>query len=180
MKNSFDARLTGRNPSVAQLVVSNRFRPGCGDSVSQLAQLSLCVIDVADTTFDEVVRRAWNAATQAYMHGYYDPLALTDLLTRLSAERGEIDISIIVNDRRTQNGPPPLGDAPTPEQVAAARPLSTTWWNRKIPVLDATLNLSVDAAPDAVDVSICVVHGIADLGCCGNRMRYASPSHGRS
>ncbi|MEV4135611.1 condensation domain-containing protein [Dactylosporangium sp. NPDC049742] len=45
-------RLTGRNPSVAQLVVSNRFRPGCADSVSHLAQLSVCAVVVtvaADT-----------------------------------------------------------------------------------------------------------------------------------
>jgi hypothetical protein len=150
------ARRTGRNPSVAQVVVSNRFRPGCADSVSQLAQLGLCVIDAAGTTFDEVVGRAWNAATQAYLHGYLDPLARDDLLARIDRERGEVDIAVIVNDRRTRNGLPPLGEPPTPEQLRAALPLTTTWWNRKIDVLDSTLNVSVDAAPDAVDVSICV------------------------
>jgi len=149
------ARRTGINPSMAQLVVSNRFRPGCGDSVSQLAQLSICVIDVADTTFDEVVARAWNAATNAYMHGYYDPLALDDLLTRVRAERGDFEISIIVNDRRTQMGPPPLEAAPTPADLESALPRATTWWNRKVHVLDAALNISVDAAPGAVDLTIC-------------------------
>jgi hypothetical protein len=149
------ARRTGRSPSVAQLVVSNRFRPGCAESVSQNAQLSICVVDVVDTTFDEVVGRAWNAATNAYMHGYYDPLALTDLLTRIRQERGDVEISIIVNDRRTRNGPTTLDAPSTEEQLRAALPLTTTWWNRKVDVLDAALNISVDAAPDAVDLTIC-------------------------
>ncbi|MEU0562868.1 condensation domain-containing protein [Dactylosporangium sp. NPDC006015] len=150
------ARLTGRNPSVAQLVVSNRFRPGCADSVSQLAQLSICAVDVAGATFDEVVGRAWTAATNAYMHGHFDPLALTAMLERVRADRGDVDFSIIVNDRRTRDGaPPPADDLATPGQLADAMPLSTSWWNRKVDVLDAELNISVDAAPGAVDVSIC-------------------------
>ena len=150
------ARRTGRSPSVAQLVVSNRFRPRCADSVSQLAQLSLCVIDVADTTFDQVVRLASAAGTRAYMHGYFDPLAHNDMLARIAGERGEVDIAIIVNDRRTRNGPPPLGEPPTPDQVEAALPLTTARWSRTIDVLDATLNISVDAAPDAVDLAVCM------------------------
>lgn len=150
------ARLTGRSPSVAQLVVSNRFRPGCANSVSQLAQLSICAIDVADATFDDVVGRAWTAATNAYMHGHFDPVALTAMLERVRADRGDVDFSIIVNDRRTQNGePPPPDELPTPQLLADALPRSTSWWNRKVDVLDAALNISVDAAPDAVDLSIC-------------------------
>ncbi|MEV0130907.1 condensation domain-containing protein [Dactylosporangium sp. NPDC050688] len=150
------ARLTGRSPSVAQLVVSNRFRPGCAGSVSQLAQLAICAVDVAGATFDEVVGRAWTAATNAYMHGHFDPLALTAMLERVRADRGDVDFSIIVNDRRTRDGaPPPPADLATPQQLQDALPRSASWWNRKVDVLDAALNISVDAAPDAVDVSIC-------------------------
>lgn len=150
------ARLTGRSPSVAQLVVSNRFRPGCAESVSQLAQLSICAVDVVDATFDEVVGRAWSAATNAYMHGHFDPVALTAMLERVRADCGDIDFSIIVNDRRTRNGgPPPPVELATPQRLAEALPRSTSWWNRKVDVLDAALNISVDAAPDAVDVTIC-------------------------
>ncbi|GAB3847435.1 condensation domain-containing protein [Dactylosporangium cerinum] len=149
------ARLTGRSPSVAQLVVSNRFRPGCADSVSQLAQLSICAVDVVDTTFDEVVGRAWTAATNAYMHGHFDPVALTALLERVRADRGDVDFSIIVNDRRSRDGAAEDGELPTRRQLADALPRSTSWWNRKVEVLDAALNISVDAAPDAVDVTIC-------------------------
>jgi len=36
------ARETGRSPSVTQVLVSNRFRPGCADSASHLTQPSIC------------------------------------------------------------------------------------------------------------------------------------------
>jgi hypothetical protein len=99
------ARHTGRSPSVAQVLVGNRFRPGCADSVSHLTQPGICVIDVADTTFDEVVKQTWKAATNAYLHGYYDTVAHDDMLARVARERGEFDISCFVNDRRNAGGP---------------------------------------------------------------------------
>ncbi|MFG2036499.1 condensation domain-containing protein [Dactylosporangium sp. NPDC048998] len=148
-------RQTGRNPSVAQLVVNNRFRPGCGDSVSQLAQLGVCALDVAGVTFDDAVRRAFTAATNAYMHGYYDPAGLDNVVARVRAERADLEYDIIVNDRRAFTGAAPDAGAPDPDRIAAAAPLTTTWWNRRVDTLDAMLNISVDAAPDAVDVTIC-------------------------
>jgi hypothetical protein len=162
------ARHTGRSPSVAQVLVSNRFRPGCADSVSHLTQPSICVIDVADTTFDVVVGRAWKAATNAYMHGYFDTVAHNDMLARVGRERGEFDISCFVNDRRGQNGTSqngssqPVGPPPTEDELRAALPLTTTWWDRKLDTFDGALYVSVDSSmsrqatsPDAVDVSIC-------------------------
>jgi hypothetical protein len=149
------ARCTGRNPSVAQLLVSNRFRPGHAESVSQLAQLGLCVLDVADTTFDEVVDRAWKAGTSAYLHGYYDPIALDGVLARVREHRGDVDISCIVNDRRELNGPRAPAAPPAPGQLQAALPLSTSWWHRKTDAFDASLNVSIDAAPDALIFSVC-------------------------
>jgi hypothetical protein len=151
------ARRTGLNPSVAQVLVSNRFRPGCAESVSHLTQPSICVIDVADTTFDEVVGRAWKAATSAYLHGYFDTLAHNDMLARVRRERGDFDISCFVNDRRDQGGSvaEPVGPPPTPDELRAAGPLTTSWWSRKLDTFDGTLYVSADSAPDAVDVSIC-------------------------
>jgi hypothetical protein len=149
------ARRTGRNPTVAQVLVSNRFRPGHVDSVSHLTQPSICVIDVAGSTVDEVVDRAWRAGTNAYLHGYFDTLAHNDMLARMGRERGDFDISCFVNDRTSQNGPQPLRPPPTREELRAALPLTTTWWARKLDTFDGTLYVSVDSAPDAVDVSIC-------------------------
>lgn len=150
------ARETGRSPSVTQVLVSNRFRPGCADSASHLTQPSICAIDVVDTTFDVVVNRAWQAGTTAYLHGYFDTLAHNELVERLTRERGEFDISCFVNDRTSQSGPLPLGTPPDEAELRAALPASTTWWERKLDTFDGTLYVSFDAVvPDAVDVSVC-------------------------
>jgi hypothetical protein len=143
------ARVTGRHPSVAQTVVSNRFRPGYAQVVGQISQPGLCVVDVADSTFDEVVGRSWKAVTSAALRGYYHPASHRELLDRLSAERGErIDISCFVNDRRVGAEPQPGDRLPTEEEVRAVLSQSTFQWDRKQPVFDATLFLQVDSGPD--------------------------------
>jgi hypothetical protein len=150
------ARQTGRSPSVTQVLVSNRFRPGCADSASHLTQPSICAIDVVDTTFDAVVNRAWQAATTAYLYGYFDTLAHNELVRRVTRERGEFDISCFVNDRTSQSGPLPLGTPPDEAELRVALPASTTWWERKLDTFDGTLYVSFDAVvPDAIDVSVC-------------------------
>lgn len=157
------ARYTGGSPVAAQLVVNNRFRPGCADSVSLLVQNGLCVIDVADVPFDEVLERAWTAATNAFLHGYYDPAALTDLRDRVLREHGATDISYLVNDRRTDD--PAAAPAPTADQVKAAVPLTTSWWSRKLDSLSYTVIVNVDDAPDAVDMAILAdTHRMAPAG----------------
>jgi hypothetical protein len=149
------ARVTRRSPSVAQVLVNNRFRPGCAESVSQLTQSSLCSIDVADTTFDEVVRRAWKAATKAYLHGYYDTLAHHRLLSRINAERGEeVEISCFVNDRRGDRQPSSHDRLPTAAEVLAARSRTTLRWDRKLPTYDGLFYLHIDPAPDAIAFAI--------------------------
>jgi hypothetical protein len=96
------ARITGNNPVVTQTAVSNRFRPTIADMVSTVAQNGLCVIDVADRTFEEVVVKATRSALNAYKNAYWDPVDHSEMLARLGAERGEeIDIDIVFNDRRT-------------------------------------------------------------------------------
>src|SRR2546430_1911249 len=47
------ARVTGENPVLTQVLVSNRFRPGFAGSVSPVNQACLCVIDAGGVTFDE-------------------------------------------------------------------------------------------------------------------------------
>ncbi|MFB9178061.1 condensation domain-containing protein [Dactylosporangium sucinum] len=139
------ARLTGSPTSVAQLVVNNRFRPGFADAVSQSTQLGLCVIDVPDPAgdLDEVVVRGFNAATNAFMHGYYDPLAHNDLLARVAADRGEVDIAVIVNDRSR-----------FPAEVSATPGPTETRWGEQADALDAGLNISFDSTDDAVEVTV--------------------------
>lgn len=143
------ARVTGIQPSLAQTVVSNRFRPGFGDVVGQISQSGVCVVDVADCTFDEVVVRAWKSVTAGALHGYYQPAAHQELLDRLGRERGEpVDVSCFINDRRRDAEPQPGEPPATEDELRAALALSTLRWDRKQPVFDATLFLQVDSGPD--------------------------------
>lgn len=99
------ARVSRVNPSAVRTVVSNRFRSGLAESVSVLNQSGLCVIDVANATFDEVVDRAWRSSMSAGKHAYYDPHALHELFATVGRERGEdLDMSCFFNDsRRTRD-----------------------------------------------------------------------------
>ena len=143
------ADVTGIQPSVAQTVVSNRFRPGLGDLVGQISQPGLCVVEVGGLTFDEVVARAWKAVTAGALHGYFHPAACRAMLERLSQERGErIDVSCFVNDRRKDAEPEPGAPLPTDDELRAALARTTLRWDRRQSVFDAGLFLQVDSGPD--------------------------------
>jgi len=111
------ARVTGRNPSVARVVVGNRFRPALADSVSTVNHPGLCVVDVAGAGFAEVVARAARGSMNAYKNAYYNPAARDELVAALGRERGEqIDLSCFFNDRR---GPDPAFTVPTESDLTA-------------------------------------------------------------
>jgi hypothetical protein len=123
------ARVTGSNPSGVQVIVNNRFRRGFAEAVSPLCHASLCVIDVADATFDEAVARTWRSAMAAYKNAYYDPLRRAELIERVGRERGEeIDLACMVNDRRMQSRQEPASQPPGPREVEAARQQSLLTW----------------------------------------------------
>jgi hypothetical protein len=154
------ARVFGRDPSVAQVVVSNRFRPGLARMVSQVSQHGICVVEVAGASFGEVVARAQKAATSASFYGYYDPVERDRLLEEADKSRGEpLDISWTVNDRRTmfesgepggergESGDESEGGVPTAADVRNALPRTRLYWDRVQPTFDGTLFLQVDSEP---------------------------------
>ena len=150
------ARLTGVEPVVVMTLVSNRFRPGFADSVSPLTQKAPCVVEVADSTFDEVVWRAQNASLRASMYGYYDPDRREALLESISRERGtEIDLSCFYNDRRAPDRPEPPRTAVSPDELSALLPLSSAAWGTRGPAQDHKFMLHIDETPDALDCLIC-------------------------
>jgi hypothetical protein len=121
------AQVTGINPSATRVAVNNRFRQELADSVSLVNQYGLCVVDVADVTFDEALRRLGRRMFATLKNAYYDPLRLAELVERVGRERGEeVDVHCYYNDRRLfQDDDAPAGPVPTAAQVQAAIPLST-------------------------------------------------------
>jgi Condensation domain len=150
-------RQTGSDPAVLQVLVSNRFRPGFAESVSPLTQSGVCVVEVGDASFDEVVTRAVRASTRAAKNAYYDPVRSDELIAAIGRERGAaIELSIFFNDRRTQvEQPPSLERLPTAEAIQAALPLSTLRWERRLDRFDHALFIHVNDVAAAVDLLVC-------------------------
>lgn len=146
------ARLSGRPVGMFRIVVSNRFRPGFAESVSNLAQAGLAVVDTEGCTFDEAIARAWKSELAAGMNAYYHPRDLWPLIDRVSAERGvDIDTLCYFNDRRF--GAAQTRAVPTEGQIEAALPQSSLRWGPQSNEPDSTCFLSIDAVPDAIDLT---------------------------
>ena len=147
------ARVTGRNPSALQVVVHNRFRPGLADTVSPIAQTGLCVIDLADITFDEAVERARQSTTSTYLNAYYNPDEMTELIKELGRERGEeFDLGCFFNDRRAQDNRESTDPLPTPEETAAARDETTVRWGPHSDKPFERFFVHIQDEPDTLDV----------------------------
>ncbi|HEX4729578.1 MAG TPA: condensation domain-containing protein, partial [Jatrophihabitans sp.] len=142
-------RVSGTNPFVTMLAVSNRFRPGFADSVSVVAQISPCLIDVADCTLDEAIGQARRAAVSAYKYGFYDPPQRVALIERIAAERGsKVDLSCFFSDRRTERDQElaPVDLA----QLAGAVQHSSYRWRPELEEIPEKIYLSVDNDDEAV------------------------------
>jgi hypothetical protein len=141
------ARVMGRNPCVAQIVVSNRFRPGFADAVLQVSQPGICVVDAAAASFDEVVSRAMTAVSSASFFGYYDPVACDELVDEF-AGRGHLDIDWHLNDRRAlftaeeDAGSPDVAKAQA--ALREALPRTELFWRKTTSTSDGGLFLQVD------------------------------------
>jgi hypothetical protein len=151
------SEVTRIHPAVAQLVVNNRFRPGLALAVGPISQACLGVIAVEDSTFDEVVSRAWQASTRAGKHSYYDPKAMEEMLARVSGERGEeIDTDCYFNDRRRAHLNTPVQDRPpTSEELAAAVAAGTLRWEEPLELYDHTVFFHINDVPDTFDYLMC-------------------------
>jgi hypothetical protein len=143
------ARVTGDNPAVIRVVVSNRFRPRLADSVSLIMQNTIAVVDVAGVTFDEVVRRAARAALSAHQYSYYDTFAIGELIEARGAERGEeYDLRKGFNDRRMGNREL-ARSLPLPEDLRAALPHTNLYWSNKSDTETDAFHIHIIDAPSA-------------------------------
>jgi hypothetical protein len=143
------ARVFGRDPSVALLAVGNRFRPPLASMVSMVGQTGICVVDVGEATFDEVVARAQKATRAAAYYAYYDPVACDRLLDETAARRGQpLDLYWWINDLRGMAGPARGdGGVPTETELTRALPRTRLYWNRETPVSHGTLFIFADSRP---------------------------------
>jgi hypothetical protein len=149
------ARVTGVNPVPVRPLVGNRFRPGLAEVVCPLAQISLCVLDVADIPFGQAVDRVRRSAMNAYKYAYYSRPDLNELIARVVAERGpEIDFDAEVNDRRLASRQCATGPAPEPHEIADALHDTTFAWTNTQDRPSATLMVHIDDVADLIQMTI--------------------------
>jgi hypothetical protein len=123
------SQITGVDPTVLRVMVSNRFRPGLTNTVSPIAQSALCTIETTNRTFDEAVEKAWRSLMSAYLNAYYDPRQMAELIAEIGRERGaEIDLDCFFNDRRDSDRREYTGQAPTRAELDAAQGRTTLEW----------------------------------------------------
>jgi hypothetical protein len=149
------ARVTGISPSVAQMLVSNRFRPGLADIVSNISQTGLFVVDVTDITVDEAIVRTRQATVKAYKHAYFDLPAWKDLIARVSRERGgEIELSCYYNDRPSEHQPVAVGSGPTRDEIEAAVARTGPMRWTQLPFFNERLMVTIDYVPNAIALMV--------------------------
>jgi hypothetical protein len=148
------ARAIGSNPVLAQVMVSNRLRPGLADTVSPVTQPGLAVIDVADATFDHVVRATWQATMAASRYSYYDPYGQQALIDAMTERRGEqMEVRCFFNDARIQIGPEAIGPPPAPDELAAALDRTSLGWAPNDQA-DEPFFVDVENVPDTIAWSV--------------------------
>ncbi|ACU69806.1 condensation domain protein [Catenulispora acidiphila DSM 44928] len=149
------ARLTGINPSLIQVVVSNRFRPGIADVSHPLSVNGLFMADAANVSFDEAVERTQRASALCSKYAYYDPRQLEELRARISEERGDvIELSCLFNDRRLGADTDVSMPAPSRQALDAARDESTFRWGEPFAEYLDKLMVQVSATSDAVELEV--------------------------
>jgi hypothetical protein len=149
------ARVTGINPVVTRVAVNNRFRRGLADSASVTTQYGLCLVDVADGTFDQVLARVGRRVVGTFKNAYYDPLQLADLVQRIGGERGEdLDIHCYYNDRRLGQEDKPVDDPPTLAELDAALPATTVTQDPLTRRGSERLFAAVEHAPGAFQLTL--------------------------
>ncbi|WP_371483648.1 condensation domain-containing protein [Kitasatospora sp. NBC_00315] len=151
-------RIHGPGPIVVRPVVNNRFRSDLSDVVCMVAQAGISVLEIGDLTIDEAVDRTRRGTLTTYKHAYFHPEKLDELVTRVSAERGErVDVQCFLNDRTTHR---PSEEGATADAEETARRLRKAqsegefeWIHRKEDPVSA-FYVAFDDVADTIVVEI--------------------------
>ncbi|MFI1417033.1 condensation domain-containing protein [Streptomyces sp. NPDC020731] len=152
-------RLTGRARVPLKLIASNRGLTELKDLVGIALGSCVTLVHTEERTFPEVVRDTGRAALQAYRRSQCDPVALDELRSKVSAERGvdRVGLPCGFNDLRPARPAPGDGGA-TADAVRALLPRTEVTWDGNRPRQEVTLWYWVEDV-DGVDVH----HALVDL-----------------
>ncbi|HEU5356552.1 MAG TPA: condensation domain-containing protein [Actinocrinis sp.] len=149
------ARVTGINPVVAQMMVSNRFRPGFAEMVSNVSQAGLFVVDLADISVAEAILRSRQASMKAYKHAYFDFARWKDLVAQVNRDRGAVvDLKCYYNDRPSQHRTDPAGAPVTVAEIEAALPSTSVPLWSELPFFNERLMVTIDDVPGAIGLIV--------------------------
>lgn len=149
------ASISGQDPAVLQVLISNRFRPGLARAVTPLTQPALCVVPIGGAPLAEVAARSQRAVVVAGKNAYYDPTGLDEIHAAVDRDRAEdVDVDCFFNDRRRAARHDEL-PVPTTADVREALPYSTLRLDRELERFDHRLFVHVNDAPDALDWTVC-------------------------
>jgi hypothetical protein len=136
------------------VLVSNRFRPGLADSVSQLVQSSPFVLELAGCSFAEALARAQQGLLQTYKNAYYDGSQRDALIERIERERGcRIQLGCYFNDRQDERAPSLPTDPASDDELRQALERNS-WQDERGPLPDVPLFVNVDHRPDALEFPV--------------------------
>jgi hypothetical protein len=136
------------------VLVSNRFRPGLADSVSQLVQSSPFVLELAGCSLAEALARAQQGLLQTYKNAYYDPYQQDALIQRLERERGcELQLGCYFNDRQDERAPSLPAEPASDDELRQALGRSS-WQDEDGPLPHVGLFVNVDHLPDALEFPV--------------------------
>lgn len=155
-------RATGVRTLTTKVVVSNRFRPGLAGAVATLSQDAVLTVEL-DGTVDDVVARTRRASTAAWLHAYYDPDQLADLVARLDRERGHpARVTCRINDRRADRPAAGvvLGAEVTMARIRAKADETVLVWDGELDRASDQVFIAVEDRPRTV-----CLQGIFDLAC---------------
>lgn len=152
-------RLTGHDQVPLKLIASNRGLTELKNLVGIALGSCVTLVRTNEQPFPEVVRETGRAALQAYRRSQCDPVALDELRSKVSAERGvaRIGLPCGFNDLRPARPAPGDGEA-TADAVHALLPRTEVTWDGNRPRQEVTLWYWVEDV-DGVDAH----HALVDL-----------------
>jgi hypothetical protein len=143
-------------PAVIRPLVHNRFRREIADTACNLVQSGICVLDVADATVDEAVRRAERGARSAAKYAYFDSELMAALFERMGREHGpHLGVWNFFNDRRSGSAVEPTGGPVTAGRLREAAGKSAFHWFDKKDNPWERLFLHIEDGPESIALQVC-------------------------